>query len=360
MKFLNIPHQHWKEDGINRQDINSITNEEYSFAQSEVRYQTMLAAAIKHSYIVDLKLKGLWDKFGLAEGNIYIRMNQPALYNLNYAKNIFSVKLDVAKALTDLPYISRNRTLKQIFSWTDEEVTANEEAVRKEKEYDAVTEFLVAQTKNNGVIAVPPSDIPSPEQKPTPPGQNAFEQENPPEGAASGEGPEPVPPPEVEPLGIPKPPKGPPSTAVQVPDNGESLEDIVSANNGPESSEKAFSHEKKEEPSENGEKKQSGLSNIPSEEEIDRMFTYKPLSDVVSSNFEVPSSTGAASIEKPKAGTEEYKPLTTVADDHFVGIIRPKAPAGKSQKTIPPENTEKTAKKEKSLTYTFNGYFERP
>jgi len=47
-----------------------------------VRFQRRFALGFKNGYIVDLKLKGIWDKYELKDEDIDVQFVKPDLYNL--------------------------------------------------------------------------------------------------------------------------------------------------------------------------------------------------------------------------------------------------------------------------------------
>lgn len=145
LKFLNIPWQRWAESAANRQDRQSIQNEEYSFAQSIVRYQTMFAAAVKKTFITHLRLKGLFDKFDLHESDITVEMIPPAIFDLYQAQQRFNDVLDILVKVSSMDFISKNLILKKLLNMTDDEIKENELEVRREKLLNAQTEFAVQQ-----------------------------------------------------------------------------------------------------------------------------------------------------------------------------------------------------------------------
>jgi hypothetical protein len=50
--------------------------------QQEVRLQRRFAAGFKRGFITHLKLRDIWDKYGLNESDIKVEMVRPSLYNL--------------------------------------------------------------------------------------------------------------------------------------------------------------------------------------------------------------------------------------------------------------------------------------
>ena len=153
LKFLNIPWQRWAENAANRQDKQSIQNEEYSFAKSIVRYQTMFSAAVKKTYITHLRMKGTFRKFDLHESEIEVEMIPPALFETYQAQTRFKDALDIINSASSLDFISKNILLKTVFNWTDSQIKENEVETRREALYKAQTEWMGQQLASaNGKI----------------------------------------------------------------------------------------------------------------------------------------------------------------------------------------------------------------
>lgn len=145
LKFLNIPWARWQESSANRQDRNSIVNEEYSFAQMIVRMQQLFSSAVKKTFITHLRLRGLFDKFDVNESDFDVVMIAPAIFELYQAQQRFNDGLDIMSKLAGLEFMSKNLILKKVFCWTDSEIKENEVNVRREALYKAQTDFMVQQ-----------------------------------------------------------------------------------------------------------------------------------------------------------------------------------------------------------------------
>ena len=72
MKQLKVPFSRYKtpENAMEKND--SISYEEYAFLRMIIRLQRRVALGFKKGFIVDLKLRGMWDKYQLKESDIDI------------------------------------------------------------------------------------------------------------------------------------------------------------------------------------------------------------------------------------------------------------------------------------------------
>lgn len=145
LKFLNIPWSRWAESQANRQDKSSIQNEEYSFAQSIVRYQTLFAAAVKKTFITHLRLRGTFDKLDLHESEIEVSMNPPSLFEIYQQQQRFGDALDIITKASSLEFVSKNIVMKKVLNWTDDEIRENEVEVRREALRKAQNDWAVQQ-----------------------------------------------------------------------------------------------------------------------------------------------------------------------------------------------------------------------
>jgi len=150
LKFLNIPWARWQESSANRQDRNSIVNEEYSFAQMIVRMQQLFSSAVKKTFITHLRLRGLFDKFDVNESDFDVIMVAPAIFELYQAQQRFNDGLDIMSKLAGLDFMSKNLILKKVFCWTDSEIKENEVNVRREALYKAQTDFMAQSVGQAG------------------------------------------------------------------------------------------------------------------------------------------------------------------------------------------------------------------
>lgn len=215
LKFLNIPWARWQESQANRQDRNSIMNEEYSFAQMIVRIQQLFAAAVKKTFITHLRLRGLFDKFDMTESDFDVVMNAPALYEMYQAQQRFDSGLDIMSKISSLEFLSKNLMLKKVFGWTDSDIKENEVNVRREALYKAQTEFMAQSMAQPGTPTAgkvwldPEKYVNPPPTNPTGTDVNGGGPMPPPEGGGApmppptdmGGGAMPPPVPELPPMG---------------------------------------------------------------------------------------------------------------------------------------------------------------
>ena len=156
-------------------DGNEILREELKFARFIIRLQQGFASGLKNGFITHLKLKGLLEKFDIKEQNLHLEMNVPTnFYELRENQKL-ELKVTNFNNLASNPFVSSTFTQKKLLGWSDVDVKANREFLRKDKEL----EWELGQILNGGPnwrdqIAPPSGEAPtggeaSPQGGATPP-----------------------------------------------------------------------------------------------------------------------------------------------------------------------------------------------
>jgi hypothetical protein len=116
------------------QDGTDILREELKFARFIIRMQMQFAAGLKNGFITHLKLKKLWEKFNLKELNLDIAFNVPSNFFEMREQQKLELRVGNWSSLTNSEYVSNTWAQKKYLDWTDIEVKANREFLRKDKE----------------------------------------------------------------------------------------------------------------------------------------------------------------------------------------------------------------------------------
>lgn len=127
-------------------DGNEILREELKFARFIIRLQQGFASGLKNGFITHLKLKGLLEKFDIKEQNLHLEMNVPTnFYELRENQKL-ELKVTNFNNLASNPFVSSTYTQKKLLGWSDIDVKANREFLRKDKEL----EWELNQILNSG------------------------------------------------------------------------------------------------------------------------------------------------------------------------------------------------------------------
>jgi len=117
-------------------DGNEILREELKFARFIIRLQQGFASGLKNGFITHLKLKGLLEKFDIKEQNLHLEMNVPTnFYELRENQKL-ELKVTNFNNLAANPFVSATYTQKKLLGWSDVDIKANREFLRKDKELE--------------------------------------------------------------------------------------------------------------------------------------------------------------------------------------------------------------------------------
>lgn len=159
-KSLKVPVSRLNADTGYKDDMN-ILREELKFAKFIVRMQQQFSEGLKNGFITHLKLKNLWDKYDLKENHIDIEFNVP----VNFFEMREAQKQEIkTKTFSDIVQssdtISKTYALKKYMDWTDIEVLANREFMRKDMAFGWELEQIKSggpNWKENALAAAAPA-----------------------------------------------------------------------------------------------------------------------------------------------------------------------------------------------------------
>jgi len=116
------------------QDGTDILREELKFARFIIRMQMQFASGLKNGFITHLKLKKLWEKFNLKELHLDIAFNVPSNFFEMREQQKLELRVGNWTSLTNSEFVSNTWAQKKYLDWTDIEVKANREFLRKDTE----------------------------------------------------------------------------------------------------------------------------------------------------------------------------------------------------------------------------------
>jgi hypothetical protein len=132
------------ESGYN--DGMQMLKEELKFAKFIMRMQMHFAESLKNTFIVHLRLKGLWDTYDLKETDFEIRFTPPTnFFEMREAQKA-EIKYTTFNNMVQNESISKTYAQKKYLRWNDQEILANRAFLKKDKEL----EFELAQIQANG------------------------------------------------------------------------------------------------------------------------------------------------------------------------------------------------------------------
>jgi len=143
------------------QDSMDILREELKFARFVMRQQQRFAEGLKNGFVTHLKLKGMWEEMHLKETSIDLYFNPPTnFYELRENQKL-QLKAENFNSITQSDFVSKTYAQKRYLGWSDTDIMANREFLRKDRELM----WELDQITNGGpnwdeVGAAPPGEAP--------------------------------------------------------------------------------------------------------------------------------------------------------------------------------------------------------
>jgi hypothetical protein len=117
-------------------DGTDILREELKFARMIMRQQQKFASGLKRGFITHLKLKKMFKEYDLTEQNLNVIFNPPSnFYDLRNNQKM-EMKVTSFNSLMNTSKISTTLALKKAIGWSDREILANRELLRKDAELE--------------------------------------------------------------------------------------------------------------------------------------------------------------------------------------------------------------------------------
>jgi hypothetical protein len=139
-KSLKVPTNRVDPESRAGQDGMDILREELKFAKFVIRLQQHFASGIKDSFITHLKLREIWEKYELRDVNISLRFHPPTNFYELREQQKFELKSGNFNNMSANEMISESFAQKKYLGWSDVEIKANREWMRK----DAAQKYEIA------------------------------------------------------------------------------------------------------------------------------------------------------------------------------------------------------------------------
>lgn len=130
-KSLKVPVTRLNVEDAYKDDMN-ILREELKFAKFIVRMQQQFAEGLKNGFVTHLKLRKIWEKLDLKENNIDIEFNVPVNFFEMREAQKQELKTTSFNNITQSEAVSKTYALKKYMGWSDVEILANREFMRKD------------------------------------------------------------------------------------------------------------------------------------------------------------------------------------------------------------------------------------
>jgi hypothetical protein len=144
-KALKVPTSRLNPDDVYTDGAN-ILREELKFARFVIRLQQRFAAGLKTGFTTHLKLRGVWDDLKLKEEDFTLVFNVPTNFYELRENQKFELKANSFNTITQSDMVSKTYAQKKYLGWSDTDIMANREFLRKDKELM----WELAQIENAG------------------------------------------------------------------------------------------------------------------------------------------------------------------------------------------------------------------
>jgi hypothetical protein len=116
------------------EDPSQVLREELKFARFVIRLQQNFASGLKDGFITHLRMRGTWSDLDLKEKDFRFVFNPPRNYHELRQQQIFELQYNNFSQMTQNEGVSNIFAQKKYLKWSDSEVKANREFLRKDKE----------------------------------------------------------------------------------------------------------------------------------------------------------------------------------------------------------------------------------
>ena len=152
IKQFGVPYTRWDNLESNSYRASTeITQEEFSFSKLELNIQMKFAKALYDSFIVHLKLRGIWQQNQLKESDFYVEFTPPYVYSKFISNQEISQKMELYAKYADRDEMSKTWAQKNILGMTDNEISE----MNKARLFDAIMAALaegIGEKYMNGEI----------------------------------------------------------------------------------------------------------------------------------------------------------------------------------------------------------------
>ena len=129
IKQFGVPYTRWDNLESNSYRASTeITQEEFSFSKLELGIQMKFAKALQDSFIVHLKLRGIWAQNQLTENDFFVEFTPPYVYSKFISNQEITQKMDLYAKYADRDEFSKTWAQKNILGMTDSEINEMNQA----------------------------------------------------------------------------------------------------------------------------------------------------------------------------------------------------------------------------------------
>ncbi len=147
---LKVPFNRYTEPTVQVERSDSINYEEYRFAKFIMRLGTCFSKGLVNGFKTHLKLKGLWHQHKIKENDIKVVFVPPSSFELYEMQKLLEVKLSNYSNVVGNDEFAKEPAMKKYLNMSEDEITANNNQLEKEKIRTAMIAFKVANIEDHG------------------------------------------------------------------------------------------------------------------------------------------------------------------------------------------------------------------
>lgn len=117
------------------QSVGEISRDEVKWAKFLEKQQRKFTREFKDLFLLHLDFKGLKAEYELTKNDISVKMEPPSDYKEQMKQNFYESRFNNYQMMADRPEMSKYYLMKKFLKMTDEEIDANVEGFKKDKEY---------------------------------------------------------------------------------------------------------------------------------------------------------------------------------------------------------------------------------
>ena len=149
-KAFKVPWSRFETPSGEHKNDDSISYEEFGFSRQSIRLQRLFARGLTSSFKTHLRLRGIWDEYGISDKDFSIQFTPPVLYDIFHIQRLQEFRMAAYASCADREEMSKIMAMKKILHWTDAEIQENYENLNKEAILNATVQFYGGKVESEG------------------------------------------------------------------------------------------------------------------------------------------------------------------------------------------------------------------
>lgn len=149
-KAFKVPWSRFETPTGEHKNDDSISYEEFGFSRQSIRLQRLFARGLTSSFKTHLRLRGIWDEYGINDKDFSISFTPPVLYDIFHIQRLQEFRMGAYSACADREEMSKIMAMKKILHWTDAEIQENYENLNREAILNATVQYYSGKVEEGG------------------------------------------------------------------------------------------------------------------------------------------------------------------------------------------------------------------